>query len=164
MGGTYKSVSVQAAKRISREFDKDIVVVLAFDTSHMKMHTTTYGKTPEDKQAAALLGDRLTEACGVDITKRETFSDFRDPVIDSPIHIDDGGVVATLHLRLPPLTKKNNVVVDDVWMALSGLDFLEPIDFSRDVYSVHVKARSVAEMHRLLPAYKARIREALVER
>lgn len=70
-------VPVEVAKRISDDYEKDIVIVLAWQRSSALIHTTTYGKTAEDKIASAVLGNSLTAAMGCDMSKSTIWEDFR---------------------------------------------------------------------------------------
>lgn len=74
---SYKGVPVEAARSVGQLFDKNMVVILAYDRVHEKTHTTTWGRTPEDKLGVARLGDICAEACGADMSKTEVYQDFR---------------------------------------------------------------------------------------
>jgi len=73
----YLPVTVEAARSVGICFHKDVVVILSIDRSHDLMHTTTWGRSAEDKVFAARWGDVLTAASGSDLTQRQTFEDFR---------------------------------------------------------------------------------------
>ncbi len=55
----YKPIPVEVARQISHEFDKSMVVILAYDPAHLLMHTVTYGVDPLDKETAALKAAQL---------------------------------------------------------------------------------------------------------
>lgn len=74
----YKPVTVDAARQIAQAFQKSIVVIIAIDPVHDKLHTTTYGMGSVDKVQAARLGDLLATAAGANLQQRHTFSDFRE--------------------------------------------------------------------------------------
>lgn len=73
----YLNIPVETAREISRKFDKQIVIIFAWNREHAKMHTVTYGVEPEDKISAAKGGEIATAALGMDIAKREPTEDFR---------------------------------------------------------------------------------------
>lgn len=75
---SYIEVPVSAARQIAEQFQKDIVIVNAWDSVHELMHTTTYGVTAADKRWAALGGALSSEALGCNLAKVKSFSDFRD--------------------------------------------------------------------------------------
>ena len=74
---TYRPVLVDAARDVAARYEKDIVIILSWDRAHDLVHTTTYGKRPEDKQAAAHLGPILSKAVGCDLARMTSFQDFR---------------------------------------------------------------------------------------
>ena len=162
MGKAYKGVTVAAARKIAVEFDKDMVIILAYDAIHAMTHTTTYGKSAEDKEAAAMLGEQLTAACNVDMTKKEIHADFHEEQPDHPVQIEEcEEAFVTLIISFPNHSRRDEVV-DEGFEALHRLDFIDETGLGQNCsYTVKVKARSVAELHRLLPAYKARIRDVL---
>lgn len=73
----YLSITVEKAREISREFEKQIVVICAWNHEHQKLHTVTYGVEPVDKLSAAKAGDICAKALGMDLGKREIIEDFR---------------------------------------------------------------------------------------
>ncbi len=73
----YQPITVDAARKISREFSKSIVIICAWDPEHNLLHTTTYGKEPQDKINAAKGGDIAAKALGTDLTKKDPNEDFR---------------------------------------------------------------------------------------
>jgi hypothetical protein len=60
----YKEVPVSVAMDIARHFDKDQVIIVAWDTAHHRTHVTTYGKTPFERQQAAQGGNLVKKALG----------------------------------------------------------------------------------------------------
>jgi hypothetical protein len=72
----YKEVPVLIAKEIADIYSKNQVVILCWDQEHELTHTTTYGKTAFDKENAAAIGRKLSEAIGCDMGKRQDFEDF----------------------------------------------------------------------------------------
>ena len=72
----YKSVPVHVAKAISEQYDKSMVVVLAYDPVHELTHTTTYGVSAFDKENAAAAGEKATVALGGDLANRIEWEDF----------------------------------------------------------------------------------------
>ena len=75
--GTYKSVPVSAARDIANVFDKNVVVIVSWDSTHNLMHTTTYGKSEMDKIWSASLGEIVTKAAGGDVSQKLTNEDWR---------------------------------------------------------------------------------------
>lgn len=73
----YKPIPSSEAKTIAEKYDKQVVVILAIDRVHEMTHTTTYGVGPEDKLAAASLGDQLPFILGLTEGPRKFFEDFR---------------------------------------------------------------------------------------
>lgn len=74
----YIPVTVDAARQVANAFQKHIVVIVSVDHLHDKLHTTTYGRYPEDKIVAAHLGEVLAETAGADMGKLQSFEDFRN--------------------------------------------------------------------------------------
>ncbi len=72
----YAPVPVEAARQIAVRFEKHVVVILAYDAVHGKVHTTSYGTDPEAKIYAANLADAVTRLA-TDSDQREVFQDFR---------------------------------------------------------------------------------------
>jgi hypothetical protein len=60
----YKGVPIKVARALSREFDKDQVIIVTWDAAHKKMHVTTYGKTLLDCSRAAEGGNFVKRALG----------------------------------------------------------------------------------------------------
>jgi len=73
----YLSIPVETAREIARTFDKQIVVICAWNHDHGKLHTVTYGVEPDDKINAAKAGELCAKALGMDLSKRESVEDFR---------------------------------------------------------------------------------------
>lgn len=59
-----KRITIKAAKCIADQFDKDQVIILAFSKKDGKTWVTTYGRTVEDCEQAAIGGNRLKRAMG----------------------------------------------------------------------------------------------------
>lgn len=70
-------VPVEVAAKISEDFSKDIVVILAWQESSGLIHNTNFGKSAECKIAAAKMGDVLTAAMGCNLADSVTWEDFR---------------------------------------------------------------------------------------
>ncbi len=80
----YCEIPVHVAKSIAETFQKDQVIILAFDAEHQLTHTTTYGKTAVDKENAAAAGELLSKTLGCDLGKKVEYEDFHrdyDPAI-----------------------------------------------------------------------------------
>lgn len=73
----YIPIPVIALADIAESFEKDIVVISAWDREHSRLHVSTYGITEEDKYAAAKAGEIVFEALGGDNKEKIVFEDFR---------------------------------------------------------------------------------------
>jgi hypothetical protein len=73
----YEPVNVSWASTISRTVRKDIVIIVSVDLDFDKTHVTTYGRHEKLKDFAAELGEKCMKAIGCDLSKGETFEDFR---------------------------------------------------------------------------------------
>lgn len=73
----YLSIPVETARQIARDFDKQIVIINAWNHEHNLMHTVTYGVAPNDKISAARGGEICAKALGMDLTKSDPSEDFR---------------------------------------------------------------------------------------
>lgn len=60
----YKGVPVAAARAIAQQFDKDQVIIVAWDRAHGREHVTTYGKTIEECAQVAAGGNLVKQALG----------------------------------------------------------------------------------------------------
>ena len=58
----YISVPIAAAKNVAKQYDKDQVIIIAWDEEHNMVHFTTYGKTKEDCAQAAKAGEFFKKA------------------------------------------------------------------------------------------------------
>src|SRR5918994_990941 len=75
----YQRVPSSAAERVATEFNKDVVVITCYDRTHQKTHTTCWGRTPNDKAAAAGLGKILAAAAGANV-ERSTMQRHGDDI------------------------------------------------------------------------------------
>lgn len=71
----YKNISVEVAKEIATTHNKDCIVIVGWDEKSNQTHMTTFGKTPEQKEKCAQLGDWLGEQMGLVCNKKDF--DFR---------------------------------------------------------------------------------------
>jgi len=55
----YKPVTISVAKRISKECEKDVVVIIAFDRKYHQQCVATYGKSLQDCIEAAAFGNGI---------------------------------------------------------------------------------------------------------
>ncbi len=55
----YKPIPITAARDIAKRFDKQQVIVVAWDAVHGKEHVTTYGTTKVACAQAALGGNKV---------------------------------------------------------------------------------------------------------
>jgi len=60
----YKNIPIASAKKIAEQYDKDQVIIIAWDKTHKLTHVTTFGKTVEDCKQAAQGGNKLKQALG----------------------------------------------------------------------------------------------------
>jgi hypothetical protein len=60
----YKGIPIKSARDIAHAFDKDQVIIVAWDKTHGKTHVTTYGKTVEECEQAAKGGNLVKRALG----------------------------------------------------------------------------------------------------
>jgi hypothetical protein len=77
MSKPYLAVPVEVARQIARDFDKQIVIICAWNHEHGMLHTTTYGKDPADKINAAKGGETCAAALGMDLNQSKVNEDFR---------------------------------------------------------------------------------------
>lgn len=75
---TYQPVPVLVASQIGEQFAKDQVIVLAWDAASGLVHTTTWGRSEQDKWMAAQGGERIAEFLALDRSREERFEDFRE--------------------------------------------------------------------------------------
>jgi hypothetical protein len=73
----YIPIPVEAARQIARKFDKQVVVICAWNHEHAQLHTVTYGSQPKDKISAAMAGEICAKALGTDLAESKTYEDFR---------------------------------------------------------------------------------------
>ena len=55
----YKNIPIDAAKKLAKEYEKDVVVIIAFDRKYNQQCVATYGKTLQDCIEAAAFGNGL---------------------------------------------------------------------------------------------------------
>lgn len=75
--GKYKPVPVSTAREIAEKYDKAIVIINTWDTTHGLLHTTTFGVSQEQKEQAAIGGDISAKALGADMPRADFYEDFR---------------------------------------------------------------------------------------
>jgi hypothetical protein len=74
---SYVAVPVEAAKAIADQYGKSIVIIFAHDPVHGVLHTTTYGRDPQEKAWAAQGGEIATKALGGVLELGTSFEDYR---------------------------------------------------------------------------------------
>ncbi len=72
----YLQVPVSVARDIAERFSKSQVVILCYDADHEMTHTTTFGRSAFDKENAAAVGEKLAQAVGGDLGRKQVFEDF----------------------------------------------------------------------------------------
>jgi hypothetical protein len=60
----YKDIPISAAKRIATVYNKNQVIIVAWDEIHKRTHVTTFGKTLKDCEQAAIGGNFVKKALG----------------------------------------------------------------------------------------------------
>lgn len=78
MSDGYKPIPVDVARQIAKEFRKDIVVIYTEDDVFALSHITTYGSTTLNTLVAAERGEAITKTFQMDMTRKQSFEDFRD--------------------------------------------------------------------------------------
>ena len=73
----YQNIPVLAAKSLADTYDKDIVVILAWNHEHHTLNTVTYGVKASDKVSAGRAGEIASKALGMDPSTAATVEDFR---------------------------------------------------------------------------------------
>jgi hypothetical protein len=73
----YLAIPVEEARAIGQHFEKDRVVILAYDAESQRTAIVTWGRQPSDKEAAAHVGDRCAELLGCRRDTVEVHQDFR---------------------------------------------------------------------------------------
>jgi hypothetical protein len=155
----YKDVPVAIAKQVGEMFGKDMVVILCYDKKTCYTHTTTWGREAEDKEIAAKAGEITAKALGTDLTAKTTYQDFHD-VPDHPVQFEDGAL--KLALFLIDLEGNPIIPTEGQTDALMRLEFIREVGSSgASGYFCLIEPDGPEELVKLLPAYKARIREVL---
>lgn len=70
-------ISVDHARRTAELHEKAMLIVIAYDDQTGKTDITTWGRLPQQKQAAAATGEKLEEFLGLDLAACVTHEDFR---------------------------------------------------------------------------------------
>jgi hypothetical protein len=74
---TCQAIPVAMAQEIADGFAKDIVILLAWDKSSNTVGLVTWGRSPEQKEAAATVGDAIFAMVCADESLVTTHEDFR---------------------------------------------------------------------------------------
>lgn len=64
MPDDYKEIPITAARHIAKQYEKQQVIVVAWDAVHGKTHITTYGIDKEQCRQAAMGGQKVAAALG----------------------------------------------------------------------------------------------------
>jgi hypothetical protein len=54
-----KNIPIKAAKDVAKTYDADIVCIVAWDANTGRQHVTTFGRTIQECEWAALLGNSI---------------------------------------------------------------------------------------------------------
>lgn len=73
----YAAISVHEARQIGEGYQKDMVLILAYDHKSGRTHATTWGRGAADKAGAVNVRNLCLEAIGVCMAKGNTYQDFR---------------------------------------------------------------------------------------
>lgn len=76
--GEYIPIPVDVARKIADVFDKDMVIIVSWDSAFRVTHCTTYGRSARCKAAAAAAGEEFMKHLGCDLARSEYFEDFRN--------------------------------------------------------------------------------------
>jgi len=60
----YKKIPIVTARRIAKQYNKNQVIIVTWDSLHSKTHVTTYGKTLKECEEAAKSGNLIKKALG----------------------------------------------------------------------------------------------------
>jgi hypothetical protein len=69
MGHKYRNVPITAAKVVAEKYQKNQVIIVCWDDVHKKTHITTYGATKRECREAAIGGQKIREALGLEELK-----------------------------------------------------------------------------------------------
>lgn len=61
---SYKPIPIEVARAIATQYDKQQVIIVAWDAVHGREHVTTYGDTVEACAQAAAGGNKVKAALG----------------------------------------------------------------------------------------------------
>ena len=71
-----KPIPVDAARQIADQYQKDIVLLVAWDQASSKTHVVTWGREPPQKTSAAAAGDMIRQMLRLE-GAAEVYEDFR---------------------------------------------------------------------------------------
>lgn len=139
----YKPVPITAAREIAKRFDKDQVIVVAWDGVHKKEHVTTYGVNKEQCRQAALGGDRVKAALGWP---------------DSSRSVDKVALISGMYDRLQSFFDRLGLPVDPEWFpdivaAVTGIPTPTPFKLqstSESAAEIQVHAESTAKIEEIV--------------
>jgi hypothetical protein len=60
----YIDIPIMAAKAVAEMYDKDQVIIVAWDNTHRRTHVTTYGKGIRNAKQAAQGGNKIRRSLG----------------------------------------------------------------------------------------------------
>ena len=75
--GKYKSIPVREAQVLSEKYAKSVIFILGIDTVFTRLHTVTYGVSAQEKEWAAMVGEKLTKFLNPEFQAMESFQDYR---------------------------------------------------------------------------------------
>lgn len=76
----YVSIPVATAERVANDYEKDQLIIIAYDKKHNKVHFTTYGKTASEK---------LDSARSINMMKKHYFGIEVSDGDEAPIGFED---------------------------------------------------------------------------
>lgn len=75
MDEQYKPIPVSRALEIGEEFDKDQVLIFAYDNKRKYIHATSWGRSQLDKRCVAQLSEIISNLLGGDPVDKVIFED-----------------------------------------------------------------------------------------
>ena len=70
-------IPVDVARTIADQYEKDMVVLLAYDHATETTDSVTWGRSISDKENVVCVGEKCLQAIGVDLNTGTTHQDYR---------------------------------------------------------------------------------------